>query len=121
MKKITNLEPLCALVLLRMPHAQLLRVLFFKEDGRATEPLDREKSAQPGDDDQEDPPGCDDDSVSLDFAQLEEGLLCRAGVYRLSNHLSTCDACKQLFAAMVCTERRAKALDNFQGCEDYCG
>ena len=170
MKIITNLEPLCALVLMRMSHQQLLRVLFFSppvetdrcsvvvngvrceqpstirigdgsgdgytflcrahaelvlaskpEDGHPTEPLGSEGAAQQEDEEQEDFSTCDDASISLDFARLGEGLLPRADVYRLSNHISTCDTCKQLFAVMVCEERRAKALDNFEGCKDICG
>jgi hypothetical protein len=119
--KITNLEPLCAMVLLRMSHAQLLRALFSDEDSAAAESIDGEKAAQQKDEDPEDFPTCEDDSITLDFALLEEGHLSRAGVYRLSSHISTCNTCKEVFAAMVCVERRAKALDNFEGCEDYCG
>ena len=137
MKRITNLEPLCALILLRMTHEEFLRVLLPEGHGPTTEPLDSGKAAHEEDDEQDDPPGCDDEdppgcddedppgcddaAISLDFARLEAGLLSRADVYRLENHLSTCDTCKEVFAAMVCEERRAKALDNFEGCEDICG
>lgn len=115
MNRITNLEPLCAMVMLRMTHPQLLRALFVEEDSPATKAHDDEAAEQ--EDDEEEAPGCLDDSSCHDFAALTEGQLSITGVYRLSSHISKCDSCKYLFASMMCDVRRAKALDHF---EDRC-
>ena len=112
-KRVNHLEPLCAMVMLRMTHAQLLRALF-AEDKTASQAPGNEAEQQ--EDDEEEPTGCDDDWSCLDFAALSEGRLSITGVYRLSSHIRQCDTCKYLFASMMDEVRQAKALDNFEDC-----
>lgn len=114
--RITNLEPLCAMVMLRMTHAQLLQTLFSDEDCSPTQAPGDVAAAR--EDDEEEYPGCFDDSSCHDFAAVAEGQLSVTGVYRLSSHIRKCDTCKYLFASMMCDVRRAKALDNFEDCDE---
>jgi hypothetical protein len=112
MSTITNLEPLCAMVMLRMSHGQLLHALFAEDAGSAAQtPQDDEDSDEADDDDG--PPSCVDSSTCHDFCALTEGQLSSTGVYRLSSHMRDCDSCKYVFATMVDEVRRAKALDTF--------
>ncbi|TMQ21413.1 MAG: hypothetical protein E6J90_14310 [Deltaproteobacteria bacterium] len=99
-----------------MTHAQLLQSLFLDEDSPAMQAPGDATAAR--EDDEEEPSGCFDDSSCHDFAALTEGQLSVAGVYRLSSHIRKCDTCKYLFAAMMCKVRRAKALDNFEDCDE---
>jgi hypothetical protein len=113
--RITSLEPLCAMVMLRMTHAQLLNALFSDGDCSPTQAPGDVAATQ---EDDEELPGCFDDSSCHDFAALAEGRLSVTGVYRLSSHIRKCDTCKYLFASMICDVRHAKALDNFEDCDE---
>jgi hypothetical protein len=106
------------MVMLRMTHTELLQALF-PEDRSATQEPDGQASKTDDDDDGDgDPAECLDDMSCHDFAALTEGQLSVTGVYRLSSHMRECDSCKYLFASMICEVRRAKALDNFDDCDD---
>lgn len=115
MNRVTHLEPLCAMVMLRMTHAQLLQALFAAEDSPVVQAPGEESARREGDNEEE-PAGCDDDWSHHDFAALTEGQLSIMGVYRLSSHIRECDACKHLFASMMNEVRRVKALDGFEDC-----
>jgi hypothetical protein len=45
--------------------------------------------------------GCDDKSISREFALLEEGKISTVGIHRLARHIYKCDACKIVFATML--------------------
>lgn len=115
MNRITNLEPLCAMVMLRMTHAQLLHALF---SGDGCSPTQTPGDIAAASEEDEELPGCFDGSSCLDFTALAEGQLSVTGVYRLSSHIHKCDTCKYLFASMISDVRRAEALDNFEDCDE---
>ena len=111
--RIAQLQLLCALLMLRMTHGQLLRALFAGEDCPQQEPDDGGEPNDEGESDDEGEPRecCDgsldsDRSLDLYFAALQEGTLTNEGVEGLARHIGECDTCKMLFALMLDDVRR---------------
>jgi hypothetical protein len=51
---------------------------------------------------------CDDELAIHDIGALRAGTLHRAGLERLAHHLSRCEACRILIAALVADSQRAE-------------
>jgi len=108
---VARIQPLCAAIMLRMSHAQLLAVMFLPQarDEPGDEESDDEDQAHCAEDDSHDegeeaalePDGCGDPAARRDFAALRESEVSIDAVFALACHMETCDTCKFAFASMV--------------------
>lgn len=88
--EIAYLQPLCARLMLRMSHTQLLDALLFMTDWRHSDDSDGDPSSWR-----------DCTPWAADFAQLLRGTMSVGGVQRLASHIWECDECKMVFAEMM--------------------
>ena len=107
--QLTHLQPLCALLMLRMTHVQLLKTISAGHHRR-----------RPVRDDE--PAGeCPDMLASLDFAALREGAGTIAGARRLAQHIGACEMCMMRFVLWLDDVRRQKPTTQGDSMSDVDG
>ena len=105
--QLTQLQPLCALLMLRMTDAQLLRVLSARHRSRR-----RANNDEP-------PTECSDMLASLDFTALLEGTATTAGNQRLAHHIGTCERCTMLFVLLLHDVQRQRPTIQGDSMSDF--